>query len=397
MATSQFVCAINRNRDGYQLPLALHEAGLLARFVTDFYAPDDAPAWLPAPLRRRRVEGLPRAATHSSVPSFLVQSVAEVLRLPMASIFRRTDRMLGRAAGRIAQQTGSHLYCYAPYLPPDRLIPRNARRVIFEYHPLPGLSWEVLREDNARYPQTNWSFAQEARARDADSEFDVWRRSDAVSCASSVTKRSLIHAGCDPGRITVVPYGFHIAPAGPEGGSPPDPQAAEFLFVGQGVQRKGLHHLIEAWQRAEPPHARLTLVCYRIDPGIKAMIRMDSIRLLERQSREALEALYAGSHIFIMPSLLEGFGLVYLEALARGCHIVGTDNTGLPDLQLPDDAATILKAGDVDGLARAIARLAATASAGGFDRAAIRNAAQRWTWADFRAGIAEHARACLSG
>ena len=48
-----FVCAINGGRDGYNVPAALYEAGLLTRFVTDYYAPIQAPTWLPERLKRR--------------------------------------------------------------------------------------------------------------------------------------------------------------------------------------------------------------------------------------------------------------------------------------------------------------------------------------------------------
>jgi glycosyltransferase involved in cell wall biosynthesis len=395
MTTGRFVCAINRNRDGYQVPLALHEAGLLERFVTDFYAPDPPPAWLPAPLRRRRIAGLPHAATTSALASFAFQVGAELAHLPMQPVFRRTDRMLGRTAGRVARATHSHLYCYSPYLPPDRLIAPGTRRAIFEFHPLPGLLWELLAADHARYPDaTRWSFAQEAAVMRDDTDYDVWRRADVVSCASSITKRSLEFAGCDPAIVTVIPYAFDAIP--PLALPPSSPkERSEFLFVGQGIQRKGLHHLIDAWQRADLADARLTIVCYRIDPGIRALIRSPSIRLLDRQDRAALDALYAAADIFVMPSLVEGFGLVYLEALSRGCHAVATENTGLPDLELSSDAATIVPSGDIDALAVALARLSAAALTGQLDRTAIREEASRWQWRDFRSAIAAHARSVL--
>ena len=61
--------------------------------------------------------------------------------------------------------------------------------------------------------------------------------------------------------------------------------------------------------------------------------------------------------VFIMPSLIEGFGLTYLEALAAGCHIVGTANTGLPDLPLSAAARTLVPAGDILALSDVIEQL----------------------------------------
>lgn len=99
--------------------------------------------------------------------------------------------------------------------------------------------------------------------------------------------------------------------------------------------------------------------------------------------------------VFIMPSLIEGFGLTYLEALAAGCHIVGTANTGLPDLPLSDAARTLVPVGDIAALGQAIEQLIARKAAGGFDAVAIAGEARNWTWSDFRARIADHARSVL--
>jgi glycosyltransferase involved in cell wall biosynthesis len=387
-----FVCAINRNRDSYQVPLALYEAGLLARFVTDFYAPDRGGNWLPGPLRRRH-GGFPSAVTHSALGSFLVQSAGQALKLPMRPVFDIADRMLARTAGRTARKLNAHLYCYAPYLPPEHAIPEGAVRAVFEYHPLAAYTWELLQVDHERFPQTAWSHERERKAFKADRGHASWQRADAVVCASSFTKRSLLHAGCDPAKITVIPYGFDMAAQMPV--QAPPGTTCEFLFVGQGIQRKGLHHLIEAWQNAEPANSRLTLVCYRIDPGIREMIRSPSIRLLGRQSRENLNSLYDRADVFVMPSLVEGFGLTYLEALARGCHVVATQNSGIPGLALPAEAATVLDAGDVESLAATLTGLAARGAAGGFDRQAIHAAASVRSWAEFRAEIAAHARSLL--
>jgi glycosyltransferase involved in cell wall biosynthesis len=160
-----------------------------------------------------------------------------------------------------------------------------------------------------------------------------------------------------------------------------------FLFVGQGIQRKGLHHLIRAWQARPRPGASLTLVCYRIDPAIASLITDSGIQLLPRRSPEELAEHYRQADVFAMPSLIEGFGLVYLEALAHGCHVLGTTNTGLPDLNLGDAAATVIEPGDIASLDAALSELIDRKREAVFDPQAIANRASRWSWADFRQGV----------
>lgn len=392
MERSGFVCAINGSRDGYQVPVALHQAGLLRRFVTDYYAPEQPPSWLPGMMRRRNSPLLPHTLTKNSPDCFVVQHAAARLGVPMNRVWPHTDAMLGRHALRLAKQLGAHLYCYAGYQPERADMPAGMRMIDFEFHPHPKLSIELLRDDAAHHPEAAWSFAREQQQASLERVTEGWRQADAVVCASQMTARSLVHAGCDPGQITVIPYGLGpgCAPAERERDGP-----AQFLFVGQGLQRKGLHHLLRAWQTVDPARARLTLVCYAIDPGIAELARQPGVQLLGRQERGRLDALMRAADVFIMPSLVEGFGLSYLEALSAGCHVVGTVNTGLPDLPLSDLSRTLVPVGDIAAIAEAIEALIVRRNNGSLDPVAIAAEAGAWRWEQFRAGIAEHARMVL--
>jgi glycosyltransferase involved in cell wall biosynthesis len=389
-----FVCAINGSRDGYQVPAALHQAGLLRRFVTDYYAPENPPHWLPGAMARRRSALLPKAMTAGNAACFVAQHSAERLGLPMNRVFPHTDRMLASQALHEARRRGAHLYCYSSYLPDKARIPAGMRVVDFEYHPLPGLTLDLLREDAARYGEVAWSFERERQHAALERVSESWKHADAVVCASRMTARSLEHAGCEAERITIVPYGFESRPAVARPRATAGP--ARFLFVGQGVQRKGLHHLLRAWRQIDPARARLTLVCYAIDPGLAELARSTGVELLGRQERASLDALMQSADVFIMPSLIEGFGLAYLEALAAGCHLVGTENTGLPDLPLTDAARTLVPVGNIPALAEAIERLIVLREMGGLDAPGIAAEADNWTWAQFRSRIAEHARSVLA-
>jgi glycosyltransferase involved in cell wall biosynthesis len=388
------VCVINRNRDDYQVPRALYEAGLLETLVTDFYAPDRLARLLPPILRRRRSAAIPRAKVSPVWLSFALQAGAQALRANTRELMAFCNRAHARKGARLAARRRAHLYCYANYMPEAAQMPHDARVIDFEFHPHAAGTWDLLAADFRRYPEVAASFAHEEAELARDRINTAWQRADAVVCASSMTRRSLETVGCPPERISVIPYGFAppdslptARPAGP----------CRFLFVGQGVQRKGLHHLIRAWQADTPPNATLTLVCYRIDPGIAALIESPSIELLGYQERPALERQFATADVFVMPSLVEGFGLVYLEALAAGCHVVGTSNTGLVDLPLSSAAASVLEPGDIAGLTAALHALARRKAAGALDAPAIAAEAGKRPWSAFRREIAEHARAIVAG
>jgi glycosyltransferase involved in cell wall biosynthesis len=100
-----------------------------------------------------------------------------------------------------------------------------------------------------------------------------------------------------------------------------------------------------------------------------------------------LNELYAASSLFVMPSLVEGFGQVYLEALAQGCPVLGTPNTCLPDLGDESAGVFLVPAGGIDELASRLESLAQKLPGNSGIRLAARNCAKRFTWPAFRQGI----------
>jgi glycosyltransferase involved in cell wall biosynthesis len=61
-------------------------------------------------------------------------------------------------------------------------------------------------------------------------------------------------------------------------------------------------------------------------------VALDRIHFLDGLSREELAACYAEADVFALPSTGEGFGLVFLEALAFAKPVIGTRRGGTTDL-----------------------------------------------------------------
>ncbi len=162
-----------------------------------------------------------------------------------------------------------------------------------------------------------------------------------------------------------------------------------FLFVGTLEPRKNLPRLLDAYERllgqagGQAPDLRL------VGPGGWAM---DPLK--ERLARPALQGrvtvsgwvpteelarLYRDALALVFPSLDEGFGLPILEAMACGLPVLTSDRGAMAEVAGVD--ALLVDPLDVDGLARAMQRLAADGpfrarlAAAGPARAAM------WTWA----------------
>ena len=161
------------------------------------------------------------------------------------------------------------------------------------------------------------------------------------------------------------------------------------LFVGSGVQRKGLHHLLLAWQRARlPTGACLTIVARIVDPGLLPLLRsVPRTTFLPGVSDAELRRLYSKATLFVMPSLIEGFGQVYLEALSHGLPVLGTVNTCCPDIGAESDGIYLTTPGNIDELVAKIETLARSLPGDLEARQRARDCSRRFSWGGFRKRI----------
>ena len=146
------------------------------------------------------------------------------------------------------------------------------------------------------------------------------------------------------------------------------------LFVGRFYRRKRVDELLRAAQklRAEIPGMEVRIVG---DGPCNAMWRElarglnlgDTVTWLGDVSRAQLAAEYNRCHLFCLPSVQEGFGIVLLEAMAAGKPIVAARAAAVPEvaphatLVSPDDAAAL-----ADGIA-AVHREAGDQASHGLD------------------------------
>lgn len=387
----KWVAVFNGARDQYQVPLAMAQAGRLEALVTDWYSPLDRswaravqaalPARVGAALRRRYAPGLPSARV---VPLW-----SQALRQARGADLARVDAALGAHAGRLAARRGAGLLAYSYYAHDAFTAYGSAGpRVLFQVHPHPASLRALFRDEMARVPQAD-SLAGEEEMRDAGERFGRLSRepllADLCIAASRYTGRTLVENGVDPARVRVVPYGVDVEYLHPAAERAPGP--LRVLFAGQMVQRKGLSDLLTAWGSLGLRDAELTLVGRgRFDQGVLRS-HEGSFRMETDASRARLRELYQQADVLCVPSLAEGFGLVYLEALACGTPVIGTVNSGAADVVTEGRDGWVVPIRSPDALAERLRWCHENRDALASMRAHARETALRHDWAAFRAGV----------
>ena len=131
-------------------------------------------------------------------------------------------------------------------------------------------------------------------------------------------------------KVKVLPYCFDEALFS---NSPVPRQLANdeplrFLFIGQISPRKGIHHLLEAFEKIPASAATLTLVGELRVPRTTFARFSDRITYVPTVSRAEIPAIMASHDVLTFPSYFEGSALSLVEALASGMGIIQTRAAG---------------------------------------------------------------------
>ena len=175
-----------------------------------------------------------------------------------------------------------------------------------------------------------------------------------VLCSSRATLDDCIANGFDTSRLRHVPLGVTaVKPTDDEVHRVRDAYSlpSEFvLFVGTMEPRKNLQRLIAAMPKARPS---LPLVVVGMKGwGDQPAVTDHDVRFTGFVPTEDLAALYGACTVFAYPSVLEGFGLPILEAMAAGAPVVTSRGTSTEEVA--GGAAVLVDPLDVDSIAAGI-------------------------------------------
>jgi len=334
------------------LARALAQRGSLARYVRPYVNKgrwwERALSALPLPgspyastFGRRRIDDqrLAKLTREAGVLADLgVAALGRLRPVPLAlrlGASQRLQEQVRRAVARTAAHLETDADCAVAYvgfgLPTfEAAKARGVGKTVLNYSTAHHREQRaVQREERQREPELSatwppvddWPAAYEAQI---DREIEL---ADCILVGSSYARDSFARAGVDPDKLAVVPYGVDLATfnEGPARAAAVS-QRFKAIFVGQLSQRKGLSYLLRAYRRFRKPDTELTLVGNALGTDEPLKRHADLFRHVPHQTRSALAQMYRNSSVFVFPTLLEGMGLVVLEAMACGLPVIVTAN-----------------------------------------------------------------------
>jgi len=127
---------------------------------------------------------------------------------------------------------------------------------------------------------------------------------------------------------------------------------------------KGLHLVIKSLPsiRKSIPDVRYTIVGEGDEKKYllrlaQAMDVENAVELVRGVTDSGLSQLYQESDVFVMPSLKEGFGIVFLEAMAHGKPVIAGNHGGSPEIVADGVTGFLVNYGDTWELSQKITQL----------------------------------------
>lgn len=311
-------------RHRYAIPRLLEEEGLLSALYTDSCIHSSA-GHLASLLPVLATKGSPMQALASRIPG-----------IPQKKVFSSDRPLYSSLLGRLVSPDLSSVYRQWGLQDADIIYSMYGEDIDF-------LDWAKAQGakiiiDVFVHPETNRIVSEEeafihgsARTSSIRSEDDhskhAFELADLLLCpsewvAGGIREFSPEHAH----KIRIVPYGSSVSLSS----SVNNPEPGRILFAGRHPLRKGLHHLAKAAYLLRKEGLQIDVrVAGITSDEIDWMEHHEELNCLGTVPMEQMKEEYDRAMVFVLPSLSEGQAGVLLEAMACGCAVVATKESGV--------------------------------------------------------------------
>lgn len=313
----------------YAVPALLARAGALTALYTDVHANHRHFRWLeealPARWQPKAVKRLLARKLPSDLPLAMVCD--HPFLGPLISRFGEVNDASVLATAAYYRFGGANSL-YTNFINNDISLVRRAKdqglKIVHEL--IIGADvGRIMLEERARFPGVEPAGESVAEVESGIARDKVkWQLCDQVLVPSEYCRDSSIALGCDPSKISVVPYGleerwFELQAS---------PVPGRILFVGQVGLRKGNQYLAAACRLLGD--RKVAFECRVVGPHL--VNTENSIfkgpHYLGQIPRSKVYEEFQSADIFVLPTIADSFGLVHLEAMACGVPVITTPHCG---------------------------------------------------------------------
>jgi glycosyltransferase involved in cell wall biosynthesis len=159
-----------------------------------------------------------------------------------------------------------------------------------------------------------------------------YEEADLVVVPSQFAANSFVEMGVDRARVRAVPLGVEMGRFSPVGRPPAD--SFQVLFVGQVSFQKGVPYLLEAFSQLSINKKRLTIIG-TMRPEMKLWLsgrHFEDVEFLGALPQRELPRYMSRSHVHVLPSIQDGFGMVVTQSMACGCPQIVSEHCGAADV-----------------------------------------------------------------
>jgi len=188
-------------------------------------------------------------------------------------------------------------------------------------------------------------------------------RADVIVAQSSNTRNNAIEYYAPKKEIQIIPLAFH---------PPVIPQTSRKILglhekdficitIGRLIKRKSIDVLIRAIALVNKPAVKLLIMGdgperEYLEELVNKLSLLDRVKFLGFVGDEEKFAYLSQSDLFVLTSMHEGFGIVFMEAMYCGLPIVATNHGGQIDFLSHEQNALLINVGDTKGCAESIMR-----------------------------------------
>ncbi len=158
-----------------------------------------------------------------------------------------------------------------------------------------------------------------------------------------------------------------------------------FLFVGQAGPRKGIHLVLDLFDRIPPSAASLTIVGDLQVPAQTFARHADRVTYVPTVARADIPGIMAASDVLLFPSYFEGSALSLLEGLASNMALIQSRNAGVG---VTPETGIMLPELDAAHLEQAVMTAIEDRPSVDEWRANARGVAERYSFAHYRENVA---------